>query len=85
MKLITIFAFLTINKYKLNINIVNKIYEKLKLPVWHIKNISCETDDDCPMPFSCCHDAFFPMKDKYCCSNYKKREYKYAYNHNYIK
>lgn len=85
MRLITIFAFLTINKYQFNINILNKIYEKLKLPIWHRNNIKCETDDDCPIPFACCHDAFFPMKDKYCCSNYKKREYKYAYNYNYIK
>lgn len=85
MILITIFVFLTINKYHFNFDILDKIYEKLKIPIWHRNNIPCETDDDCPIAFSCCHDAFFPMKDKYCCSNYKKREYKYAYNYNYIK
>lgn len=85
MILITIFVFLTINKYHFNFDILDKIYENLKLPIWHRNNIPCETDHDCPIPFACCHDAFFPMKDKYCCSNYKKREYKYAYNYNYIK
>jgi len=85
MKLLIIYMFLTISKYQFNITILDKIYEMLKLPIWHVNNIPCKTDYDCPIPFACCHDAFFPMKDKYCCSNYKKRDYKYAYNYNYIK
>jgi hypothetical protein len=80
------FLFIFIfNQKNIKNDIINKIYEQLKLPIWHKNNINCETDYDCPLPFACCHDAFFPMKDKYCCINYKKREYKYTYNYNYIK
>ena len=82
--LLILFIFL-FNQKKINVDIMNKIYEQLKLPIWHKPSIECKTDDDCPIPFACCHDAFFPMKDNYCCINYKKREYKYAYNYNYIK
>lgn len=65
------------------LNRVNdEIYKRLKLPIWHSNNIKCETDENCPIPFACCNDAFFPMKDKYCCINYKKREYKYNYAYN---
>ena len=64
-------------------NIVNKINEKLGMPSWHTPSLQCTTDDDCPVPFACCHDAFFPMKTNYCCINYKKREYSYSYE--YIK
>lgn len=71
------FSFLT-NKIA-NLNIGNKINEYLKLPIWYVPNIPCERDDECPILYACCHDAFFPIKDKYCCRNYKKREYKYAY------
>jgi hypothetical protein len=63
--------------------LVIKLYEKLKLPIWHNDNIQCITDADCPVPFACCHDAFFPTKDSYCCSNYKKRDYEYKYSYVY--
>jgi hypothetical protein len=59
--------------------VINEIYSKLKLPLWHNNNIKCQIDDDCPIPYACCDDPFFPIKNKYCCINYKKREYKYAY------
>jgi hypothetical protein len=83
--LLVFFSLFYINKTQLrfDINILHKIYEKLRLPIWHKNNIKCETDEDCPIPFACCYDAFFPIKDTYCCTNYKKREYKYSYN--YIK
>lgn len=81
-QLIVLFTLIFFNRKNIKINIINKIDEYLKLPIWHKPNILCETDDDCPIPFSCCHDAFFPMENKYCCSNYKKREYKYAYIYN---
>lgn len=64
------------------IRIKNKF---IKLPVWHVPNIKCYNDEDCPIPYACCHDAFFPMKDNYCCTNYKIRDYKYAYVYNEIK
>jgi hypothetical protein len=60
------------------------IYKFLKLPVWHVPNMKCYDDQDCPIPYACCHDAFFPMKDNYCCINYKNRDYKYAYVYNQI-
>lgn len=67
------------------IDLIDKIYEKLKLPIWHNPNILCHKDEDCPLSYACCYDAIFPMKDKYCCINYKKRHYKYAYAYNEIK
>jgi hypothetical protein len=80
-----LFLFHFAEKNLLQINIVNEIYKKLNLPIWHYNNIKCQSDYDCPVPFTCCNDAFFPIKDKYCCTNYKKREYKYAYNYAYVK
>jgi hypothetical protein len=68
------------------IKIKNELTNKfIKLPVWHNPNIKCYNDEDCPIPYACCHDAFFPMKDNYCCINYKNRDYKYSYVYNLIK
>ncbi len=56
--------------------ITETITKTLKLPLWHKSEIKCEKDQD-----ACCHDAFFPFEEKFCCINYKKREVelKYAY------
>jgi hypothetical protein len=81
--LLILFTILPFNK--INTYLLDKLYEKLKLPSWHIPNILCYKDEDCPLPYACCYDAIFPMKDKYCCINYKKRHYKYAYAYNEIK
>ena len=78
MNLLFIFFFIPIIKN------YHKIVNKIRYPIWHKSHIKCNTDDDCPMPFACCHDPFFPLHDKYCCSNYKNRSLKYAYLYNYI-
>lgn len=78
--MLTAFFFTNTNLHDNMVNrIFNKIYNKLKLPLWHHDNIECQTDNDCPIPYACCHDPFFPMKNNYCCINYKEREYKYKY------
>lgn len=66
--------------------IMKSVTTHLKLPLWHKSEIECETDEDCPYPYACCHDPFFPLKDKYCCINYKPRNVKLkrAYILNYI-
>lgn len=81
MNILSILFIFIFNNKNINIDIISKIHEQLKLPIWHVNCIKCKTDDDCPIPFACCHDAFFPIKDKYCCKNYKNRQYKYAYNY----
>jgi hypothetical protein len=65
---------------------MKSITKHLKLPSWHKSEIECETDEHCPHPYACCHDPFFPLKDKYCCINYKPRNVKLkpAYILNYI-
>ena len=78
MNLLLFFLFVPIH------NLYNKLTYKIRFPIWHKSNIKCITDDDCPMPFACCHDPFFPLRDKYCCRNYKNRSLKYAYVNNYI-
>ena len=64
MNLLLFFLFVPIH------NLYNKLTYKIRFPIWHKSNIKCITDDDCPMPFACCHDPFFPLRDKYCCRNY---------------
>jgi hypothetical protein len=89
MKLLWILSAFLFTNFKLDLlpnkidKSFNNIYNKLNLPLWHKNNIECHTDEDCPVPYACCHDPFFPMKNMYCCTNYKKREYKYAYNYAY--
>jgi hypothetical protein len=70
--------FALLNKLSYN-KFLNNINKKLHLPTWHNPSLKCNLDKDCPVPYACCHDAFFPTKDKFCCLNYKKREYEYEY------
>lgn len=71
------------NKIQIKSNIFNDFFDSckkiIKYPIWHNSYIKCESDDDCPIPYACCHDPIFPMKDEYCCINYKPRKYKYNY------
>jgi len=80
---IIILLFIVSNKfsYKKIESLINKTFN---LPTWHYPSFKCKSDKDCPIPYACCHDAFFPFKDSFCCLHYKKREYEYAYIHNYI-
>lgn len=75
---IIILLFLGLHKLSYN-KILNSINKNFNLPSWHNPSLKCNLDKDCPIPYACCHDAFFPMKDKFCCLYYKKREYDYAY------
>jgi hypothetical protein len=81
------FLFTNNNKIKnnLNNNIFSSLTKNIKFPIWHKSHIKCNNDDDCPIPYACCHDPLFPLENKYCCKNYKSRIYKYAYIMNYIK
>lgn len=56
-------------------SLVREMNKILKLPNWKSPNIGCQTDQDCPAPFACCHDPFFPFSQKYCCTDYKTRSY----------
>jgi hypothetical protein len=56
----------------------------MPLPDWHTPTINCIKDSECPIPYACCHDAFFHIEKKFCCINYKKRKYEYAYILNYV-
>lgn len=66
--------------------ITETVMKTLHMPIWHPLEIECEKDDDCPVSYACCHDAFFPLKNTFCCSHYKKKEteLKYAYAYAYI-
>lgn len=64
--------------------ITNHISQVLKLPKWKTPNQQCIQDRDCPPPYACCHDPFFPMDDKYCCLYYKTRKFEPLYALNYI-
>jgi hypothetical protein len=80
---IVLLLFAGFNKFSYN-KILNSINKTLNLPTWHYPSLKCNVDKDCPIPYACCHDAFFPTKDNFCCLNYKNREYEYAYIYNYI-
>lgn len=80
---ILILLFIISNKFSYN-KILGLINKRLNLPTWHYPSLNCISDKDCPIPYACCHDAFFPTKDNFCCLHYKKREYEYAYIYNYI-
>lgn len=68
----------TINKFA---HVISKV---LHLPSWETPNVPCQTDQDCPPPFSCCNDPFFPFVEKYCCTNYKPRIYDPLYIYDII-
>lgn len=76
------------NTIQINSNILNNFVitckEIIKYPIWHNNYIKCKTDDECPIPYACCNDPIFPMKDEYCCINYKQRKYKYNYAYAFV-
>lgn len=75
--------FLLFNLMPIIKNII-KTTVNIPLPEWHKPSINCVNDRDCPIPYACCHDAFFPIEKKFCCIGYKKRTYEFAYIFNYV-
>jgi hypothetical protein len=65
-------------------HVFDKINQILHLPSWQTPSEPCHHDRDCPPPYACCHDPFFPVKNKFCCIYYKNRSYEPIYALNYI-